>query len=156
MERTIQMTADNPAPDPGDIASQFKDHFRHWKIRLPAKDLKARSPGRILKAGWAIWYLFGQDEHGEYADYYASHRMTEDSHVRLRAGICPEWLPTIFGMRCVSPDPAEDARWDAEHTARNREIARMLDEKGFGVCGDEPGGVLMNRFLRLGSLEDGD
>jgi hypothetical protein len=40
--------------------------------------------------------------------------------------------------------------------ARNREIARMLDAKGFGVRGDEPGGVLINRFLRLGGLDDDD
>jgi hypothetical protein len=150
------MIDDNPASVPGDVASQFRNHFRQWKIRLPAKDLKARSPGRIHKEGWAIWYLFGRDERGEYVDYYASHRMTEDSHVRLRCGILPEGLPTIVGMRRVSPDPDEDARWDAAHTARNREIARMLDEKGFGVCGDEPGGVLINRFLRLGDLEGDD
>jgi hypothetical protein len=26
----------------------------------------------------------------------------------------------------------------------------MLQEKGFGAEGDEPGGVLVNRYLRLG------
>jgi hypothetical protein len=156
MEGSLLMVDDDPASVPGDVASQFRNHFLDWKIRLPAKDLKARRPGRLHKAGWAIWYLFGRDERGEYVDYYASHRMTEDSHVRLRSGICSEHLPVIFGMRRVSPDPDEDARWEAAHMARNREIARMLDAKGFGVRGDEPGGVLINRFLRLGGLEDDD
>lgn len=150
------MIDDDHGSVPGDVASQFRNHFHHWKIRLPAEDLEARRPGRIHKGGWAIWYLFGRDERGEYVDYYASHRMTEDSHVRLRCGMRPEELPTIIGMRRVSPDPDEDARWEALHTARNREIARTLDEKGFGVRGDEPGGVQINRFLRLGGLETDD
>jgi len=148
--------SEDPTPDYGTIKAQFDADFTAWKIRLPARDLKARRPGRILKAGWAISYVFGRDEQGEYLDYYASHRMTEDGHVRLRDGARGESLPTIGGLRIVSPDPVEDARLEAEQVARNREVARMLDAKGLGMQGDEPGGVLMNRFLRLGGADEND
>jgi len=147
---------EDPTPVYGTIKAQFDAAFRPWKIRLPARDLKARRPGRINVAGWAIAYVFGRDEQGEYLDYYASHRMTEDDHVRLRDGVGGESLPAIFGLRIVSPDPEEDARWAAEHVARNREVERMLDAKGLGMTGDEPGGVLMNRFLRLGGGDADD
>jgi hypothetical protein len=148
--------SEEPTPVYGTIKAQFDADFRAWKIRLPARDLKARRPGRIFKAGWAIAYVFGSDEQGGYLDYYASHRMTEDDHVRLRDGVGRESLPAIFGWRMVSPDPEEDARWAAEHIAKNREVERMLEAKGLGMTGDEPGGVLMNRFLRLGGADESD
>jgi hypothetical protein len=75
--------------------------------------------------------------------------MTDDQHVRLRDSGEAEWLPSIVGMRVCSDDPAEDARLAEEHHARNEEVSRMLEEKGFGLRGDEPGGVQINRVLRL-------
>jgi hypothetical protein len=75
--------------------------------------------------------------------------MTNDRHHRLREDGTDEDLPVIHSMRLVSPDPEEDARRAAEHLAANREVARMLEEKGFGMAGDEPGGVQMNRWLTL-------
>ena len=95
----------------------------------------------------AIWYLFGSDENGEYLDYYASHRMTEDSYVRIYVDGHEEYLPEIVGMRLASEDPEEDARLEAEYYAENQRVARMLEAKGFEAEGDEPGGVQMNRFL---------
>lgn len=61
------------------IADTFSKHFSHWDITLPEKDLKKRSNGYIQKAGWLIQYCFGEDDKGEYLDYYAAHRMTDDS-----------------------------------------------------------------------------
>ena len=104
----------------------------------------------MVEGGWAIWYLFGEDERGEHLDYYASHRMTDDRHVRIYESGEVERLPTINTFRLVSQDPEEDARLEAEYLDKNRRVARMLEEKGFGAEGDEPGGVLINRHLRLG------
>ncbi len=53
-------------------------------------------------------------------------------------------------MRVVSGDPEEDARLKAEHLAENRRVAGMLEQKGFGMEGNEPGGVQVNRYLALG------
>lgn len=75
--------------------------------------------------------------------------MTEDRHVRIYADGRVEYLPTIAGMRLASEDAEEDARLQAEYRAENERIARMLEAKGFGIEGDEPGGVQINRFLHV-------
>ena len=136
------------------IEDVFNDHFAHWGIRLPHGTVERRERGRIVRAGWAIRYRCGCDEKGEYLDYYASHRMTSDRHVRMRGdGRCEE-LPAIRELCLRSEDPEEDARLEAEYFARNREVASMLEEKGFGLRGDEPGGVLINRYLHLNRMDE--
>lgn len=135
------------------IQTRFNATFVHWKIRLPPKDIANRRRGKIVKAGWAIWYLFGSDEKGEYLDYYSSHRMTSDSHARIYASGEVEWLPTIQEGRPCSEDPEEDKRLDAEYYAANQRIAKLLEEKGFGITGDEPGGVTINRYLHLNKFD---
>jgi hypothetical protein len=49
-----------------EVESQFNAAFSHWGISLPPDDIAQRRPGKIIKAGWAIWYLFGSDESGDY------------------------------------------------------------------------------------------
>ncbi len=132
-----------------EIKSQFDSAFSPWEISLPAEALAIRSRGKIVNSGWAIWYLFGSDDKGEYLDYYASHRMTDDRHVRIYASGKNLQLPTVSSFRPVSDDPDEDARLQAEYLAENQRVAEMLEAKGFGIEGDEPGGVQMNRALRL-------
>ncbi len=118
-------------------------------IQLPEESVERRQRGKIVKPGWAIWYLFGSDEKGEFLDYYSSHRITGDSHVRIYADGHSESLPTIRECRLCSDDPEEDARLDAEYYAENQRVAKILNDKGFGIDGDEPGGVQINRFLHL-------
>jgi hypothetical protein len=65
------------------IAQAFKTEFAHWGLEIPPELLAARKAGFIQSEGWLIQFLFGKDARGEYMDYYASHRMTSDSHVRL-------------------------------------------------------------------------
>ena len=65
-----------------------------------------------------------------------------------------EGLPAISSMRLASEDPEEDARLEAEHRQETQRVVRMLEEKGFGMEGDEPGGVQINRFLALGGMDD--
>lgn len=132
------------------IEERFGRTFAHWGIALPTEDVKERRRGKIVGGGWAIWYLFGSDERGGYLDYYASHRMTDDRHVRLREDGSAEPLPTIRTFLIRSGDPEEDARLEAEYLEHNRRVGRMLREKGFGVAGDEPLSVQVNRHLRLG------
>ena len=33
-------------------------------------------------------------------------------------------------------------------------MTKILEEKGFGMEGDEPGGVQINRFLALGGMDE--
>lgn len=134
--------------------TEFNRRFQHWDIKLPDEDVALRRRGYIGQAGWAIWYLFDSDERGEYLDYYASHRMTGDEHTRIYADGTKKELPYIGSSRICSSDPVEDARLEAEYYARNREVARMLEEKGFGMTGNEPGGVAINRHLHLNPAGD--
>jgi len=130
------------------IELQFNDYFAHWEICLPSEDVANRRKGRIFKAGWAIWYLFGSDKRGEFLDFYASHRMTNDRHVRLYADGTSEGLPTITEFRVCSNDPEEDKRLEAEYFAENRRISELLEAKGFGLSGEEPVSVSVNRALQ--------
>lgn len=135
------------------IAAMFADEFRSWGFHLPPEHVANRQRGKIVGRGWAIWYLFGRDEQSEFLDYYASHRMTNDRHVRLRADGAAEYLPALPDMRLASSDPEEDARLEAQDRAECRAIADRLKAKGFFVEGDEPGGVQMNMLLRSGEID---
>ncbi len=132
------------------VEERFGRTFAHWGIALPPEDVRESRRGKIVGGGWAIWYLCGEDDRGGYLEYYASHRMTDDRHVRLREHGPAEQLPTIQTFRIDSKDPEEDARLEAEYLEHNRRVGRMLKEKGFGVAGDEPLSVQVNRHLRLG------
>lgn len=77
------------------IGEVFNHTFAHWQISLPAGSIEAHQRGEIRGAGWTIRYLFGEDENGEYLDYYASHRMTNDRHVRIYANGSIEHLEAI-------------------------------------------------------------
>lgn len=136
--------------------TSFNDTFAPWQIRLPPDAVEQRRRGKIIQGGWAIWYLFGSDETGEYLDYYASHRMTNDRHVRTYADGRCESLPSIIEWRRCSQDPEEDARLEAEYYSKNQEVARILNEKGFGLTGDEPGAVQINRLLHVEKLPRSD
>lgn len=65
------------------IAEAFREDVANWRLDLPSDALHARRPVFIHARGWLIQYVFGRNRIGEYLDYYASHRMTTDSHVRL-------------------------------------------------------------------------
>lgn len=130
-----------------EIEVRFNAVFAIWGIRLPSDAFTKRKRGKIIQAGWTIWYLFGLDENGEYLDYYASHRMTEDDHVRIHFNGRSELLPTICTFRLVSQNPEEDAGLEAEYIEKNRRISEMLKAKGFGLQGDEPGHIGIKRHL---------
>lgn len=113
------------------IAEAFQRDFAHWGLHLPSEDLALRRAGCIQSHGWLIQYRFGANQHGEYLDYYASHRMTDDSHVRLYANGRRQHLAALASMFRTSSDPAEAARLEAAHLRRNRRVARALATKGF-------------------------
>lgn len=124
----------------------FNRRFRKWKITIPKSDVVARRRGAIQRQGWDIQYVFGADESGEYLDYYAAHRMTDDVHLRVRANGQVEELPAIASMFVTSEDPGEAQRLQEAYFERNRRVAEMLDAKGFGLT--------INGMLRTGFASD--
>ena len=119
---------------PGEIVRIFDEAFERWEIHLPPEDAEARRRGSIQSAGWAIDYLFGADEQGEYLDYYASHRLTNDRHMRIRASGELETLETPEEHLVYPSGAAEDEkqRLKKEFRERNQRIYTALRQKGFG------------------------
>jgi hypothetical protein len=126
------------------IADTFAKRFAHWEIILPEEDIKTRSGGYIQYAGWLIQYCFGKDEMGvEYLDYYAAHRMTDDSHIRIYEDGREESLPALSSMFLVSDDPVKAKQLEGKYEERNRKVVELLNEKGFDK-------FTINMFLHAG------
>jgi hypothetical protein len=130
------------------IADIFAERFAHWEIILPEDDIKNRRGGYIQYAGWLIQYCFGIDEIGvEYLDYYAAHRMTDDSHIRIYEDGREESLPSLSSMYLVSDDPVKAKRLKDEYEEHNRNVVGLLKEKGFDK-------FTINMFLHAGMDEE--
>ena len=56
-----------------------------------------------------------------------------------------EWLESLWELRKSSDDPDEEARLKAEFWDHNERAARLLEEKGFGLQGDEHGSAIVRR-----------
>jgi hypothetical protein len=126
------------------IEDNFNKRFVHWKINLPKKDIKARRSGYIQNSGWLIQYCFGKDENDkEYLDYYAAHRMTDDSHVRIYEDGKEEFFPALSSFLLLSDDPVESKRLKDEYEEHNHQVVKMLNEKGFDK-------FTINMFLHAG------
>lgn len=110
----------------------FNESFETWEIELPKEAVENQQRGKIVKSGWTIWYLFGRDEAGDYLDYYASHRMTNDRHVRLYANGSSKGLNSYSSMRKVSDDPEEDRRLENEFWQHNERVSQELESKVSG------------------------
>ena len=136
------------------VEREFNRDFANWDICLPSGATASREAGRTVKNGWTVWYAFGSDEGIEYLDYYASHRMTNDRHVRLYADGRTEGLEAISEFHVVPKDPNEAAQAQADFYARNREVRRMLDEKGFTLEGVVHPSVAINHYLLTGGAEE--
>jgi len=113
------------------IASLFAKRFAYWDITLPAENLRSLFPGHMAKGGWLIQFCFGNDAGGAYLDYYATHRMTDDSHVRLHENGTYTELDSLQGFFVTSEDPVEAARLEEKFRKANRKIMDDLVEKGF-------------------------
>ncbi len=129
------------------IEAKFNEFFTTWGLRLPPEAISHRQRGRILQAGWVVWYLFDADDQGEYLDFYATHRMGGDHHRRLRANGGRECLPTLQRMYASSADPEEAQRLVDAFFAENQRVADLLAAKGFCLQGDEPSLTVINRHL---------
>ena len=113
----------------GDI---FNKHFTHWEITIPKENMKTRQGGYIQHGGWLIQYCFGKDETDkEYLDYYAAHRMTDDSHMRIYEDGKEKSLPVLSSIYLLSDDPVKAKQLKDEYEEHNRKVVGLLNKKGF-------------------------
>ena len=115
------------------IVEIFSQTFDNWHIVLPMEAVDKRQSGLIQDAGWTIHYLFGANERGEYLDYYATHRMTNDRHIRIYASGIVETLesPQDFMIFPDGITKEEEKEIDKKYTENNRRIYDELARKGF-------------------------
>jgi len=121
------------------LQATFASMLSRFGHELPDEDVLYRRRGRIgddddgdYGYGDVVTYLFGQDERGEYLDFYMRHRIAGDQHIRIYEDGSSERLEVIspFGPR-VSDDPVENERLRREDREEYERIRTMLDAKGF-------------------------
>ncbi len=71
------------------------------------------------------------DIEGDYLDYYATHRMTNDRHERIHSDGTCRALPCMGQFCMLSDDPEESERLQNEFDERNQQVSDMLNAKGF-------------------------
>ena len=113
------------------IDRAFAETFYHWDIHLPADATTVKQPGEILKAGWLIRYVFGEN----CLDYFTEHRMTNPRHVRIHSDGRCEDLEAPMEMYGIPRDADESTRQQAKEDfqAYNRRVYSELRAKG--LCG---------------------
>ena len=115
------------------IHEVFADYFQHWGSSLLTDALQACQPGEIRSHGWRIQYQFGTNNSGGFLDFYASHQMTNDSHLRIYESGETEDLPAYWDM-IVYPANAttkQKKQAEREYQQHHAEVSKELKRKGF-------------------------
>jgi hypothetical protein len=155
---TSEITGDDPAHERGPdqrspeqrIADRFNSAFQAFEIAIEAADVVLGARRLIRHRGWHIRFRVDPDDGGfPSLEYYAVHRMTNDTHVRIWADGHAEPLEAIWEMYAWDPKVtgSEEAAHD-RYLRHNREVAAELAERGLYPEGD------INAFLRSGGLDD--
>lgn len=120
------------------LQATFEKFFSHLNYQLPEADVLHRRRGQIggedgdFGYGHTVTYLFDKDAHGEYLDFYMSHRIAGDDHIRIYEDGSWENLDVIspFGPR-ISDDPVENERFRKGDQQEVERIRAILRAKGF-------------------------
>jgi len=107
------------------IQETFNRRFKKWGVSLPVENLEDKRKGMIQKGGWKINYHFGSHGGRVYIEFFAIHRMTNDTLNRIYedgeqelVGFCQEFYQ--------SGDPQAERAYH-EH---NREFYRTVEDLG--------------------------
>ena len=143
------MTAPEPRSPEHRIAAAFNARFVQFEISIRPKDVVLGARRMIGERGWHIRLRVDPDDAGlPSLEYYATHRMTSDEHVRIRADGHVENLDAIweaYGYDATVPGSEQAAR--ERYIEHNREVADRLRERSLYPDGD------INAFLRTGGLD---
>jgi len=107
------------------IKRVFDQKYAAWGITLPIESLKAQSRGSIAHNGWTINYQFGTEQGASYLEYFASHRMTNDTLNRIYA----DGRAEVLGY-CQEFYLAGNPKAEQDYTAHNREFYETVKSKG--------------------------
>jgi hypothetical protein len=116
------------------IKEWFDRNFKYWDIPFPQEFLERRIKGVIRHRGWCISYIFGKNKKGEYLEFYASHRMTNDRHLRIYESGKVQGLATTGGGEFLfyGKNPTEKKILLVQKKAEQREkrVAAILCRRG--------------------------
>ena len=128
------------------IAETFNSSFVNFAIRIEAADVSVGRRREIVSHGWRIAFRVDADAAGSPSlEYYATHRMTSDSHVRIGADGREEQLDAIYEAYGFDPKvPGSEEAARENYLKHNRMVAEQLREAGLYPGGD------INAYLRTG------
>jgi hypothetical protein len=131
------------------IAGAFNAIFANFDIRIVPDDVVIGTRRGLGERGWTIRYRVDPDDAGlPSLEFYATHRMTSDSHVRIWADGHVEDLDAIWEAYAYDRKvPGDEERSRERYLQHNREVAEALGARGLYPDGD------VNTFLRTGGLE---
>jgi hypothetical protein len=132
------------------VADAFNRYFANFDIRVEPDDVVVGSHRTIHGEGWLIRHRVDPDDAGfPSLEFYATHRMTDDRHIRIWADGALEGLDAIqpgYGYNPKAPGSKEAA--EQEYRRHSQEIARQLRERGLYPEGD------INTYLRTTGAGD--
>jgi len=99
--------------------------YKTWDIVLPAESLTELRGGSIVSNGWTINYQYGSSEGIIYLDYFASHRMTNDTLNRIYA----DGREELLGY-CQEFFEADNEQAEREYSQHNRQFYEEVKRKG--------------------------
>ena len=131
------------------IAEAFNARFVHFEISIAPADVVLGARRVIGERGWHIRFRVDPDDAGMPSlEYYATHRMTSDEHVRIWADGHVESLDAIYEAYMYDAKvPGSEEKAREEYLRHNRAVAEQLRERGLYPDGD------INAFLRTGGLD---
>lgn len=139
--------ADGMAAPEERIADAFNRYFDNFNIRVEAGEVRVGSRREIRARGWRIRFRVVPDDAGSPSlEFYATHRMTNDRHVRIWADGYLEHLDAIHGFFGYDPKVSgSEETAKQEHLKHNRMVAEQLRAAGLYPDGD------INAYLRTGA-----
>ncbi len=114
----------NPATDLSKVKKSFDARFARWQITLPDAAILARRKGTIRQNGWTINYRFGEENGKGFLEYFASHRMTNDTLNR----ILEDGSYGLIGA-CQEFYDADNPKAKQEYERHNQAFYRLVEEK---------------------------
>lgn len=108
------------------IKQVFDTRYAAWNIVLPAEQVQAQRRGSIVQAGWTIQYHYVTDDQATYLDYFASHRLTNDTLNRIYADGREETLGY-----CQEFYAADNIQAERAYTEHNRQFYDRVRKSGF-------------------------
>jgi hypothetical protein len=125
----VKLTRDIGAEIMSSISEGFQEYFEDFDLTLP-EPIPAK--GKLQTGGWNIAFVLGKDDGGNPClDFFAEHRMTTPSHVRILHDGSIESLASYQMSYSHDPDvEGDEDRAIQEMEAHNDRVSEILKAKG--------------------------